>query len=323
MNTPKVSVCLPNHNKEKYIGKTIASILSQSYTDFEFLIIDNASTDNSVKIIKQFDDPRIDLIINDINIKAENWNKCVTLAKGELVALFHSDDEYEKDIIENQVAAFRKNPDLGAVFTAANIIDANGDVTGSMFLEPSLGDTERIDFDMAFSNYIECGRGSFVCPSTMIPKKVYKEIGGYDFDNFRYAFDYDLYFRVLEKHPVRILKEKLMRYRQYSGQGTSQVIKKHHFPDELYKLFNKFIVSPALSQPLDSRLVRKIIKGEKSDFYLCALNAIRRGDIRKAKEYTGMASAVLPDIYDKFISFSLDSGIPRVAAGAIILRYER
>lgn len=322
--TSKVSVCIPLFNRGRFIEQAVRSVLAQAYSDLDIVIVDNFSTDGSYEKVSAIKDQRIRLFRNPSNIGSTgNWNRCVALAKGELIALFHADDVYEKNMIEQQVAAFENDPSLGAVFTAANIIDANGDLTGSMFLEPSLAEAERIDLDSAFSNYVESGRGSFVCPSVMIPKKVYDEIGGYNGDDFRYAFDYDLYFRVLEKHPVRILKEKLMRYRQYNEQGTKQVIKKHHFPDEFYKLFNKFIASPALTRPLDPRLVRKISKSEKSDFYLCALNAIRRSDLLKAKEYAKAASAVLPDVYDKLIAFSLGNGLSRAAAGAIILRYER
>jgi glycosyltransferase involved in cell wall biosynthesis len=300
----KVSVCLPVYNAENYIRKTIDSILRQTYSDFEFVILENGSTDNSLSIIKQYDDPRIKIFTNKETLPStENWNKCINLASGDLIALFHSDDIYEPNMLEEEVRQFNKYPNLGAVFTRGYTIDENDTVTGEMFMDDPLKKSELIDLNMAFYSYIESGKGSFICPTTMIPKKVYSEIGKYDSAGYRYAFDYDMYFRILERYPIRIINEKLIKYRIHSGQGTKKVVIKHHKPDEMFLLFNKFIKSPALSMELPRSLINSMRKAEKKDYYRCAINALKRNDTAYATEMLGKAVQIDPGIFDMVIKY--------------------
>ena len=85
---PRVSVIMPSYNKEKYIAKSIKSILNQTYRDFELLIIDDVSTDSSVEIIRSFDDPRIRFYQNEQNVgMAANRNIGIEKAGGEFIAL--------------------------------------------------------------------------------------------------------------------------------------------------------------------------------------------------------------------------------------------
>ena len=111
---PLVSICIPMYNAEKTIGKTISSILNQKYKNIEIIIVDNCSSDASVKIIQSFNDPRLRLIQNDIHLpKGEhNWNRCFAYAKGEFMAIFHADDVYLPDMIFRQNEMFEKNPTI-------------------------------------------------------------------------------------------------------------------------------------------------------------------------------------------------------------------
>ena len=93
MTTPAVSVLMPVYNVEKYIGEAIESILNQTFNDFEFIIIDDASTDNTVSVIEKFSDNRIKLIRNETNIKlAASLNKGLRIAQGKYIARMDGDD---------------------------------------------------------------------------------------------------------------------------------------------------------------------------------------------------------------------------------------
>jgi len=281
---PKASICLPVYNSEKYLEEAIRSILNQTYADFELVITDNASTDSSFDIAAGFNDSRIRLFRNDTTVRpsAANWNRCLEHAGGELIALYHSDDVYETTIVEKEVREFEKNPRLGAVFTGASIIDSGGARTGTMYMDKDLTGRNEIDFNLTFKKYLQEGKGSFVCPTAMIPKRVYDRIGGYDGKGFRFAFDYDLYFRVLEKYPVKILEEKLMSYRIYQEQDTKKVVTRGVELDEFYKLASKFLASSALTEKLDTDIIKSVRRGERRDLISCALSALKRGDIRRA-----------------------------------------
>ena len=109
---PKFSICIPNYNYGNYIGETIDSILSQTFQDFEIIIADNCSTDNSIEIIESFNDDRIRLIKNEYNIGfAPNLQKVTQHAKGEYINLLSSDDM----MCEN------------SLMTYSNIIETLGD----------------------------------------------------------------------------------------------------------------------------------------------------------------------------------------------------
>jgi len=97
---PLVSICMPVYNAENTITETIHSILEQTYGNMEILIVDNASTDNTPSLLKEFNDPRLKIYWNDVNIGAEkNFSKAVHLASGEYIAIFHSDDLYLPEMV--------------------------------------------------------------------------------------------------------------------------------------------------------------------------------------------------------------------------------
>jgi glycosyltransferase involved in cell wall biosynthesis len=88
-SNPKVSVCIPVYNCEAYLANTIRSVLAQSLTDFELVIIDNASTDRTAEIISGFEDPRLRSLRNEKNLgMMGNWNRCLEEARGEFINCF-------------------------------------------------------------------------------------------------------------------------------------------------------------------------------------------------------------------------------------------
>jgi len=324
MSTPKVSISVPLYNKEKYIGRTISSLLSQTFSDFELIICDNASSDKSLEIVSSFNDPRIKIFTEkETNWDGSNWNKCVTLSSGKYVALFHADDLYDPQIIEKQVKAFEKYPELGAVFTRAYTIDEKDAVMGEMFADEALIKSETVNLDAALRSYIETGRGSFICPSATILKSVYDNIGLYRLPEGIYKFgnDYDLYFRVLEKYPIKILPEKLVKYRIYPEQDTNRCVKKNLEPNVFFHIVRKFKDSPALKKPLDEHLIKMTLDSEKKDMYICAFNAIDKKNYQYAKELLIEASRIRSGIYDLLINMLLSRDKMSLISWLIRLKY--
>lgn len=124
---PKVSVILTSYNHEKYIAAAIESVLNQTFTDFELLIVDDGSKDNSQKIIRSYKDKRIKIFIHEKNIGAvQSVLECQANSVGKYAALHHSDDLWEPSKLEKQVNFLEKNSQYEVCFTQAKFIDENG-----------------------------------------------------------------------------------------------------------------------------------------------------------------------------------------------------
>ena len=93
MHSPSFSICIPNYNYGKYIGKTIESVLNQKYDNYEIIISDNCSNDNSIEVIESFNDPRLKLLKNNYNIGySGNLTRVTSLAKNDFIIFLPSDD---------------------------------------------------------------------------------------------------------------------------------------------------------------------------------------------------------------------------------------
>lgn len=114
----KITVLMPAYNVEKYIKKTIESVLMQTYENFELIIVDDGSNDNTVSIIKSINDPRITLILNERNMGLPyTRNKLLNLANGSYIALMDADDLCHKKRFEEQIKYLKNNPDIDIVGT--------------------------------------------------------------------------------------------------------------------------------------------------------------------------------------------------------------
>src|SRR3972149_3665070 len=108
---PKVSVCIPSYNHARYIGASIESVLAQSFEDWELVIVDNFSTDDTQAVVKSFRDPRIRSYASDRNVGlVRNWNRCVSLARGEYVGILPADDIYLPRMLERSVGRLDAHP---------------------------------------------------------------------------------------------------------------------------------------------------------------------------------------------------------------------
>lgn len=217
---PLVSVCIPIYNAEKTVVSTLQSILNQTYQSLEIIIVDNASTDNTLALLPQFNDPRIKIYKNSKNIGAEkNWSRCIELASGEYITIFHADDLYKRDMVEKQVQTFQDNPSIGAVFTMANHINDRGEVIGEHKLPVELKGKEIYYFHEIFISILK--NGNFLtCPSAMVRSKIYKDLAPFNDDKFGTSADLDMWFRILERRPIAILDEELMSWRVSETHGS-------------------------------------------------------------------------------------------------------
>lgn len=206
--TPRVSVLMAVYNGEKYLPEAINSILGQTFTDFEFLIVDDGSSDRTPEIINCYQDPRIKVISNPYNVGlTHSLNKGLDLARGEYVARMDSDDISLPDRLARQVAHMDVNSEVAVCGTWAKDIDSEGKVTGVR--ETPVGRSlER-----------EYWRPSpIIHPSAMIRRA---HLNGLRYDEqIRYAQDFDLWLRIKPVHKLANLPEYLLLYRVHGKSIT-------------------------------------------------------------------------------------------------------
>ncbi len=237
MNSELVSICIPTFNSECFLEDTLRSIINQTYNNFEIIIGDNASTDQTNKIIKKFalNDNRISYYFNEENIGySANCNKLISKANGNFISIYHSDDIYEKSIIENQVNILVKNPNILGVFTSYNLINSNGDYLKNIKYPIDIkNDLAIVQLETFIKIILNKSTSCFCCPTSMIRKSVYVELTGYD-ENIKFIEDQDMWARILLKGPLAILNEKLINYRIHEKQGSSiyfkRIINKYSIP---------------------------------------------------------------------------------------------
>lgn len=222
MKIPKISIILTSFNHEKYICEAIDSVLNQSFSDFELIIWDDASSDNSWYLIKQYSDPRIQTFCNEEQ-KRGIWgiNKAISeVAKGEYIAIHHSDDVWESDKLEKQVAILEDNSEIGAVFTNAQAInDASESLAGDEHLYSYIFEQpNRTRFEW-LSHFFSIGNA--LChPSVLIRRECYEKCGLYRY-GFAQLGDFDMWVRLCMKYEIYVLPEKLIRFRVRGNEGNS------------------------------------------------------------------------------------------------------
>ncbi len=217
--TRPVSVCVPTYNGAAFIEETLRSIVNQSYQDFELLIVDDGSTDNTLEIVRSFSDPRIQVHCNPerLGIPA-NWNRCLDLASGEFVCVFHQDDEMQPDNLERKVQLLSADPTLGFVHSAVEtLVDESAPTSFANWIEDATEDTV---FDGVEYFRTLLLRGNRVCaPTVMARRHALLEQGGFDRD-LSFACDYAMWLRLCLTYRVGFLTRPLVRYRWHGGNAS-------------------------------------------------------------------------------------------------------
>lgn len=141
---PLVSIIAPMYNIESFVIETINSVLNQTYSNFELILIDDKSPDNTVKEVKNFDDPRIRLIVNEQNLGAgETRNVGIRAATGDMIAFLDADDRWYPQKLEKQIS-FMQETGSAICYTLYDVIDANGRVYADCGYIPDTATYHRI-----------------------------------------------------------------------------------------------------------------------------------------------------------------------------------
>lgn len=227
-----ISVITPIYNREKYLPECINSILSQSYKNFEFILIDDKSTDGTSEIIKYYAsrDSRIIVLENDKNIGATaSFNRGLAISKGKYVARMDSDDISFPTRLQKQICIFQLWSNLDVLGTGAILIDRDGNIIGKKQFPSTNQEIKEI---------LNSGVPVFD-PSVMIKSNVLKESGGFD-ERLAPADDYHLWLTLFKKKKIIAnIQEYLIKYRIHDNNlsklSSKEQLEKSFLALKIYK----------------------------------------------------------------------------------------
>jgi glycosyltransferase involved in cell wall biosynthesis len=216
---PHVSVCVPVYQGERYLGETIRSVLEQTYRDYELVILDNASSDDTSRIAHSFRDPRIRIETNPTTLAQPlNWRRAVELSRAPLIKLLCADDLLHPRCLELQVPPMDDDPRIALVAARRNMIDENSRVVvPGRGLKGLLG---RRSCVQVARRVMRSGANPIGEPGGVLFRRVdYLAVGGWD-PARRWAMDLDLWVRLMQHGDLLGLPETLAAFR-VAGQSLS------------------------------------------------------------------------------------------------------
>jgi glycosyltransferase involved in cell wall biosynthesis len=243
-----VSVLMPVYNGEKYLREAIKSILNQTFTNFEFIIINDGSTDNSLYIIKSFKDNRIKIIENKENLGLiKTLNKGINLAQGKYIARMDADDIALPKRLEKQIEFLEKNPKYSFVGTRAKYIYNNSNT--ATINEPFIKFEEE---EILFWSFFYC---PFVHPSILIHKNILEKY--YYNNDYKAAEDYHLWVTLLlNNNKGTNINEVLMLHRMHNKKiGVTQKQAQLNSLLKIYKLLFDFHQIHITQEELNTHLL--------------------------------------------------------------------
>lgn len=234
-----ISVCIPTYNNRDVIQKTLQSIINQTYKNIEIVIVDDCSLDETVDIIRSIDDARIVLHRNEQNLgMSGNWNRCVSLAKGEYIKFICADDILEPDCLEKEIAAFEGNEQIVMTICDSKMINEKDECVGTFPRYPKKGIIDG--YTLARKSLIESNHFGMPC-AVMFKKSVFDKVGGFD-SNYHYILDFDLWIRMATHGLVDVLPDKLNHFRLRRDSNTGKVFRndENRYYGEHKYLLNKY-----------------------------------------------------------------------------------
>jgi glycosyltransferase involved in cell wall biosynthesis len=229
ISMPKVSIVVPNYNHARFLRRRVESVLRQTFQDFEVILLDDCSTDDSRSILSKYaDDPRVRIEFNEVNSGSpfKQWNRGVRLARGQFVWIAESDDYADKRLLERLVAILDVEPLVVFVNCRSMRVYADDRVDG-------YADTDLVAVNDKWANdFIADGREEcrnyfvhlnpvFNASSVLFRKAVYERVGGAD-ESLRFCGDWKLWAAMALEGRVAHVGEPLNYYRVHDASVTEE-----------------------------------------------------------------------------------------------------
>jgi glycosyltransferase involved in cell wall biosynthesis len=321
---PRVSVCVPVYNGEKYLAETLESICAQSLRDVEIVISDNASTDGTPAIIRAFAerDPRIAAVRNRENVGyCRNIAGAVARASSDIVAIFHADDVYHPDIAARELELLDADPAIGGVFSLPAVFrDTPAKAERKSFYKNLAGKGPyRPELNAVVGGYVEylpliLEYGNiFACPSFMTRKPVFQELGGFT-DAYPSNEDLELWIKYLESgRKLAIVNDFLLNYRMSEDHASAYWRSRPELA-VMYRVLDEMVVARRPLSPGEKRLYAR---NRAVGYARAAVNAAAAGDTARARDLAGKSrreARLLP--WTPFGAAQIAPGLVNAAARA-------
>ncbi|KJH72884.1 glycosyltransferase family 2 protein [Aliterella atlantica] len=273
----KISVIIPAYNAMAYLPTALASVLAQTFTDFEVLIINDGSSDNILQWAKSLVDRRVKIISQTNKGVSVARNTGISNAQGEYIAFLDADDSWEQTKLAKQVEFLDTHPAVGLVSTWVTLVNEKGDFLSEAKLRFK---SKNIWQQMIEQCLISCGS------VPMVRRDCFATVGLFD-PNLQFGEDWEMWTRIAARYNFGLIEECLVSYRQH----TKNVSKKSQ---EMTPDFHKLIEKMFVSLPAELLYLKKQSYG-RSYLYI-GWRALENKDYPGAKSYSHQALAYYPQL---------------------------
>ena len=258
--SPTVSVIIPNYNHAPYLKERIDSVLNQTYQDFEVIILDDCSPDNSVEVIEQYrSNPHVShILINEQNTRNTfiQWERGISMAKGRYIWIAESDDVAELQLLETLIGQLEQHPDASVAFCHSRLIDADGALLSEQNTKnPAQPGQITIDGSCTFLRHLLIFNYIYNASMAVFRRDVYDRANP-DYKQFRYCGDWHFWASVCAAGRVIEVYDMLSRFRQHQRKVTEDSKKDvfHVWNDEMKTI--RYIASLCKLTTLEQRCLK-------------------------------------------------------------------
>ncbi len=288
---PKVSIIIPTYNRAKMLSRAIKSVLNQTFQDFELIIVDDGSTDNTKEVVENFQkqDSRINYIwMKNSGRPAKPRNIGIKNSKGKYIAFLDSDDEWMPEKLEKQIILFENSNINKLGFVGCNIL--NIDTLKNFNKIYKMPRIRKLFKHLLIRNFL-------MTPSILVKKSVIEDVGLFD-ENFEVADDWDMWIRISQKYDFDFVDEVLVKRYIHTQSITQSSSIEKIIKEELY-FINKY------KSYYSIRAYMKRKEGLQNLYIKMARLHIKNNDIYAGREYFKKAITICPYLPKGYFNFFL------------------
>ena len=280
------TIALPTYHGQQYLAETLASVLAQTDQNFELIVCDDGSNDDTLKIVAEMCGSRARIISNASGNPfglAGNWNRCVEQSNGEWVTILHQDDLLKPDFIEFHRKVVGLNSDLGMLTGPAPLIDSLGNtVEVEIEQEFQWPEADLVVWPIHALSRVLVRSNPIRCPSTSIRRDLHLQSGGFD-GRWKYVVDWDFWHRIGQLGAVGLTGKVLANQRWHASSETQKLAKGTIDLEENSRLMRAILAGEPFTESERPLIESEIRSRMTRAWFNRAYEAARRGDRKLEK----------------------------------------
>lgn len=294
---PKATLCVPAYNAGHTIAETLESLLSQTYSDFEIIVSNNHSTDNTREVVEEYSNKGVKLVtcpLKPVNTGSpldnclsavQNWNSLSDLGTGAYVGIYHADDIYEQGLVARQVDALERRSDCAAVFPTFKVIDADGQLVGPAASGTSVEPSEEWFGQVQLVRRMLRVGHNVSSSGPLIRRTSWRQAGRLDGVNFEQAADTEFWIRLAGIGPIAVINPPLVRLREHPGRDSRNGRRLYrHRPLPIISVLQHWALQPGVRERLDRDDIVNLGASRGEEQLRVAINLCRDGQREEAKD---------------------------------------